>query len=40
LDQAWAAAEAEYNGLDEPIDITDDPEASADESMSYWDADE
>jgi hypothetical protein len=30
----------EFNGLDEPIDLTEDPEASADESMSYWDADE
>jgi hypothetical protein len=39
-EQAITAAEAEYNGLDEPIDLTDDPVASADESMSYWDADE
>lgn len=38
--RAWSAAEAEYNGLDEPVDLTDDPVASADESMSYWDADE
>lgn len=39
-DQAVAAAEAEYNGMDEPIDLTDDPVASANESLSYWDADE
>lgn len=38
--QAIDAADAEYNGLDEPIDLADDPVASADESMSYWDADE
>ncbi len=36
-EQAITVAEAEYNGLDEPIDLTDDPVASADESMSYWD---
>lgn len=38
--QAIDAAAAEYNGLDEPIDLTEDPAASADESMSYWGADE
>ena len=37
--QAIDAANAEYNGLDEPIDLTDDPVAAADESMSYWDDD-
>ena len=34
------AAETEYNGLDEPVDLSSDPEAEADDSMSYWDADE
>lgn len=38
--QAWQMAADEFNGLDEPIDTTEDPVASADESMSYWDADE
>jgi hypothetical protein len=41
-DSEWTHAEAqdaainEFEGLAEPVDMTESPEASAHESMSYW----
>lgn len=36
---AEEAANAEWEGIEDVVDLTGNPEADADESMSYWDDD-
>jgi hypothetical protein len=40
IDVAKEAAANELNGLDEPIDTTEDPAGAADDSLSYWEGGE